>query len=64
MMIVGVTRRVDELGRVTIPAEIRKTYQLNKNDMVEIIGTTEGILLRIPGIEFIRKETPTNYRME
>lgn len=63
-MVVGVTRRVDELGRVTIPAEIRKTYQLNKNDIVEIIGTTEGILLRIPGIEFIRKDTPANYRME
>ena len=38
MVVVGVTRRVDDLGRVTIPAEIRKTYQLNKNDMVEIRG--------------------------
>ena len=64
MMVVGITRRVDELGRVTIPAEIRKTYQLNKNDMVEIIGTSEGILLRIPGIEITRINTPTNYRME
>lgn len=64
MVVVGVTRRVDDLGRVTIPAEIRKTYQLNKNDMVEIIGTSEGILLRVPGIEVVRKSVPTNYRME
>ena len=64
MMVVGVTRRVDELGRVTIPKEIRRTYQLNKNDMVEIIGTSEGILLRIPGIEIIRKVASTNYRRE
>lgn len=64
MVVVGVTRRVDDLGRVTIPAEIRKTYQLNKNDMVEIIGTSEGILLRVPGIEVIRKNVPTSFRME
>lgn len=64
MMVVGVTRRIDDLGRVTIPMEIRKTYQLDKNDLVEIIGTSEGILLRIPGIEVIRKAKPTNYRME
>ena len=64
MVVVGVTRRVDDLGRVTIPAEIRKTYQLNKNDMVEIIGTSEGILLRVPGIEVIQKNVPTPFRME
>ena len=64
MVVVGVTRRVDDLGRVTIPAEIRKTYQLNKNDKVEIIGTSEGILLRVPGIEVIRNNVPTPFRME
>ena len=64
MVVVGVTRRIDDLGRVTIPMEIRKTYQLDKNDFIEIIGTSEGILLRIPGIEVIRKAKLTNYRME
>ena len=38
MVVVGVTRRIDDLGRITIPSEIRKTYQLDKNDPVEIIG--------------------------
>ena len=50
MVVVGVTRRIDDLGRITIPSEIRKTYQLDKNDPVEIIGTEDGILLRVPNI--------------
>ena len=50
MVVVGVTRRIDDLGRITIPSEIRKTYQLEKNDPVEIIGTGDGILLRVPNI--------------
>lgn len=56
MVIVGVTRRIDDLGRVTIPSEIRRTYQLDKNDLVEILGTSDGILLRVSGVEVIRKD--------
>lgn len=47
MVVVGVTRRIDDLGRITIPSEIRKTYQLDKNNPVEIIGTEDGILLSL-----------------
>ncbi|MBE6903549.1 MAG: AbrB/MazE/SpoVT family DNA-binding domain-containing protein [Ruminococcaceae bacterium] len=54
MMFVGIFRRIDELGRITIPSEIRKTYQLEKNDEVEIIGTEEGILLRVPNIQITK----------
>lgn len=54
-MVIGVTRRIDELGRVTIPSEIRRTYSLKKDDVVEIVGTDEGILLRVPGITVIRE---------
>lgn len=54
-MVIGITRRIDELGRVTIPSEIRRTYSLKKNDVVEIVGTDEGILLRVPGITVIRE---------
>ena len=53
-MFVGIFRRIDELGRITIPSEIRKTYQLEKNDEVEIIGTEEGILLRVPNIQITK----------
>jgi len=54
MVVVGVTRRIDDLGRITIPSEIRKTYQLDKNDPVEIIGTEDGILLRVPNIRITK----------
>lgn len=56
MMIIGVTRHIDELGRVTIPSEIRRTYSLKKNDVVEIVGTDEGILLRVPRIKVIKEQ--------
>lgn len=32
----GVVRKLDELGRVVIPKEIRKTLRINEGDMVEI----------------------------
>ena len=54
MVVVGVTRRIDDLGRITIPSEIRKTYQLDKNVTVEIIGTYDGILLRVPNIRITK----------
>ena len=54
MVVVGVTRRIDDLGRITIPSEIRRTYQLEKNDPVEIIGTKDGILLRVPNIRIVQ----------
>ena len=56
MMIIGVTHHIDELGRVTIPSEIRRTYSLKKNDVVEIVGTDEGILLRVPRIKVIKEQ--------
>ncbi len=54
-MRIGITRRLDRLGRIVIPKEMRKTYRLCDRDTVEIIGTEEGILLRVPQIEITRK---------
>ena len=54
MVVVGVTRRIDDLGRITIPSEIRKTYQLDKNDPFEIIGPEDSILLRVPNIRITK----------
>lgn len=36
----GIVRKIDNLGRVVIPIELRKTLDLNENDAVEIF--TEG----------------------
>ena len=42
----GVVRRVDDLGRIVIPKEIRNLFGLDS--AVEIIVTDEGVLLRNP----------------
>lgn len=45
----GVLRPVDELGRVVIPKELRKTLNLKDGvSRVEIIPTDEGLLLKNP----------------
>ncbi|MBE6903642.1 MAG: AbrB/MazE/SpoVT family DNA-binding domain-containing protein [Ruminococcaceae bacterium] len=48
---IGILRKVDALGRVTLPKEFRRVFRLNKDDEIEILATEEGILLRIPNIE-------------
>lgn len=42
--IIGITRKIDSLGRLVIPKEYRMEYNLG--DLVEIIATKEGILIR------------------
>ena len=42
----GITRRVDDLGRVVIPKEIRRAYRIKEGDPLEIIVTENGILLK------------------
>lgn len=39
-------RRVDDLGRVTIPAELREKYNINIHDKIDFICTENGILLK------------------
>lgn len=56
MLAIGVTRRIDPLGRVTIPKEFRKYFQIKPEDMVEIIGTENGILIRVPNMIVTRKD--------
>ncbi len=41
----GFTRRVDDLGRVVIPKEIRASYHLEENAYLRIIYVPAGILL-------------------
>lgn len=51
---IGIVRKVDSLGRVTLPKELRRVFMLDKDDRVEILATDEGILLRVPNIEVRR----------
>lgn len=48
---IGIMRKVDSLGRVTLPKEMRRLFKLEKEELVEIMATDQGILLRFPNIE-------------
>ena len=46
MKATGVIRRIDELGRIVIPKEIRTNLRIREGDNLEIyIGEDEKILL-------------------
>lgn len=42
----GVVRKVDELGRVVIPIELRKTLGIGEKDSMEIYVDGDKIILR------------------
>ena len=47
MKSIGIVRRIDEMGRIVIPKEIRKTLRINNNDSIEIfIEGEDNIILK------------------
>lgn len=42
----GIVRRIDELGRVVIPKEIRKTLRIKEGDPLEIYTDNDELLFR------------------
>lgn len=53
---IGIVRKVDSLGRVTLPKELRRVFCLDKDSQIEILATDQGILLRVPNIEIKRTD--------
>ncbi len=45
MKATGVVRRIDDLGRVVIPKEIRKTLRIKEGDPLEIFTDKEGEII-------------------
>lgn len=45
-MTTGIVRRIDELGRIVIPKEIRKNLRIKNGDNLEILVDGESITLR------------------
>lgn len=43
---IGIRRNIDNLGRVVIPKELRKTLNIKDNDTLEIFATQNGIFIR------------------
>lgn len=46
MRTTGIVRKVDELGRVVLPVELRRTLQIEERDCLEISLSGETILLQ------------------
>ena len=41
----GISRRIDDLGRITIPMEMRRNLNINDGDMLDINSDGSGIVL-------------------
>jgi len=46
MKATGVVRRIDDLGRIVIPKEIRRNFKINEGDSIEIFVDNNGIILK------------------
>lgn len=46
MRTTGIIRRIDELGRIVIPKEIRKSLRIKNGDNLEIVVDGEDIMLK------------------
>ena len=45
MKATGIVRRIDDLGRIVIPKEIRRTLHIRETDPMEIFTDTEGQII-------------------
>lgn len=44
--ITGISRKVDELGRIVIPREIRRNLEIEEGDLIEISLKGHDVILR------------------
>lgn len=44
--VIGIIRNMDDLGRIVIPKELRKTLDINTGDSLEIFATKNGFFIR------------------
>ena len=42
----GIVRKVDELGRIVLPIELRRTLGIEEKDRIEIVVDGESLILR------------------
>lgn len=45
MKATGIVRRIDDLGRVVIPKEIRRTMRIREGDPLQITLTSEDVFI-------------------
>jgi transcriptional pleiotropic regulator of transition state genes len=46
MKAIGIVRKVDELGRIVLPMELRRTFDIQKEDPLEIFVDDDVIILK------------------
>ncbi len=46
MKATGIVRRIDELGRIVIPKEIRRILHIREGDPIEIYTSEDGVVLK------------------
>lgn len=46
MKSIGIVRKVDELGRIVLPIELRRTLDIAEKDSLEIYVDKDAIILR------------------
>jgi AbrB family transcriptional regulator, transcriptional pleiotropic regulator of transition state genes len=46
MKSIGIVRKVDELGRVVIPMELRRKLEINEKDSLEIFVEGDQVVLK------------------
>ena len=42
----GIVRRMDDLGRVVVPKEVRRTLEIKEGDALELFATDKGVYLQ------------------
>ena len=47
MKATGIVRRIDDLGRVVIPKEIRRTMRIREGDPLEIYTSNDGEVILV-----------------
>lgn len=46
MKATGIVRRLDDLGRIVLPIELRRRFELEEHDRVEILVEDDRIILK------------------
>lgn len=64
MKVIGITRRMDDLGRVVIPKEMRQSLGINEGDFLEIVGTDRGLLMQKCGEAYGNEPVPKGVETE
>ena len=54
MLKLGIVRKMDSLGRVVIPKEYRKLYNIEKNGGIVLVAQEDGILITNPNYKLVK----------